>query len=60
LKKNINQITFYFVEEGPGCGSEDIKTECNINHFDFFSFLFFLMDIIVWKNHNRLKRTALK
>jgi len=25
LEKNINQITFYFVEEGPGRGSEDIK-----------------------------------
>jgi len=23
--KNINEITFYFVEEGPGRGSEDIK-----------------------------------
>jgi len=23
--KNLNQITFYFVEEGPGRGSEDIK-----------------------------------
>jgi hypothetical protein len=24
-RTNINQITFYFVEEGPGRGSEDIK-----------------------------------
>jgi len=23
--KNINQFTFYFAEEGPGRGSEDIK-----------------------------------
>ena len=29
--KYINQITFYFVEEGPGCGSEDIKKEFNVN-----------------------------
>jgi len=36
LKKNINQITFYLVDEDPGRGSEDIKKECNINSFDFF------------------------
>jgi len=24
-KKNISQITFYFVEEGPGRSSEDIR-----------------------------------
>jgi len=42
LKKNINQITFYFVEEDPGCGSEDIMKEFNVNCFDFFpSFLSF-------------------
>jgi len=35
LKKN-NQITFYFVEESTGRGSEDIKKECNVNCFDFF------------------------
>jgi hypothetical protein len=29
LKKS-NQITFYFAEEGPGCGSEDIKKERNV------------------------------
>ena len=33
--KYINQITFYFSEEGPGRGSEDIKKECNVNCFDF-------------------------
>jgi hypothetical protein len=38
LKKNINQITFYFVEEGPGRGSEEIKKERNVNCFDFFLF----------------------
>ena len=28
--KNINHITFYFGEEGPGIGSEDIKNESNL------------------------------
>ena len=42
----MNQITFYFVEEGPGSGSEDIKNECNVNGFDFFFFSVFLMDIM--------------
>jgi len=46
LEKNINQISFYFVEEGPGCGSEDIKKECNVNCFDFFFVSVFLMDIM--------------
>jgi hypothetical protein len=41
LEKNTNQITFYFVEEGPGRGSEDIKTEYNVNSFDFFFFSVF-------------------
>jgi len=59
LKKNINQITFYFAEEGPGRGSEDINKECNVNCFDFS--LFCLFDRRHgWKNHNHLKRTALK
>jgi len=43
--KNINQITFYFAEEGPGRGSEDSKEECNVNCFDFFFFCAFLMDV---------------
>jgi hypothetical protein len=34
--EKINQITFYFVEEGPGHASEDIKKEHNVNCFDFF------------------------
>jgi len=46
LEKNINQITSYFVEEGPGRGSEDIKKECNVNCFDFFFFSVFLVDIM--------------
>jgi len=39
----MNQITFYFAEEGPGSGSEDIKKECNVKCFDFF-LLFCLLD----------------
>jgi hypothetical protein len=30
--RNINQITSNFVEEGPGCGSEDIKKERNVKY----------------------------
>jgi hypothetical protein len=45
-KKNINQITFYFAEEGQGRGSEDIKKECNISCFDFFVFSVFLMNVM--------------
>jgi len=47
-------------EEGPGRGSEDIKKERNVNCFNFFFFSVFLMDVTAWKNHNQLKRTALK
>jgi hypothetical protein len=39
--KNVNQTTFYFVEDGPGCGSEDIKKDCNFNCLIFSSFLSF-------------------
>jgi len=46
LTKNINQITFYFAEEGPGRGSEDIKKEFNVNCFDFFFFSVFLMYVM--------------
>jgi len=49
LKKKINQITLYFVEEGPGRGSEDIKKEYHVNCFDFFFFSVFLMDIMCRK-----------
>jgi hypothetical protein len=40
---NINQIAFYFVEEGPGPGSDDIKKNCIVNFLDFF-LLFCLFD----------------
>jgi hypothetical protein len=58
--KNINQIPFYFAEEGPGRGSEDIKKECNVKCFDFSFFPVFFYGRHGWKNHNQLKRTALK
>jgi len=60
LEKNINQIIFYFAEEGPGSGSEDIKKECNVNGFDFFLFFCLFDGRHGWKNHTQLKRTALK
>jgi len=43
--KNINKITFYFIEKGPGRGSEDIKRECNVNCFDFFFSSGFLIEV---------------
>jgi len=55
LKKNINQITFYFAEEGPGSGSEDIKKECNVNCFDFCFFSVFLTNIMGGKITVNLK-----
>jgi len=59
LEKNISQITYYFAEEGPGRGSEDIKKECNVNCFDFFHLFCLFVGRHGWKNHNQLKRTAL-
>jgi len=38
-------VTFNFVEEGPGCDSEDIKKEYNVNCSDFFFFSVSLMDV---------------
>jgi len=56
-----NQITFYFVEEGPGRRSEYIKKEYNINCFDFFFFtVFFFYGCHGWKSHNQLPTSALK
>jgi hypothetical protein len=54
LEKYINQIIFYFVEEGPGRGSEDIKKDCNVNCFDLF-FPVFLMDVMSGKITINLK-----
>jgi len=54
-ERNVNQITFYFVEEGPGRGSEDIKQECNVNFFYFFFFSIFLMDGMVGKITSNVK-----
>jgi len=36
LKKSVNQITFYFAEEGPGRGSEDIKKNVTSTVLIFF------------------------
>jgi hypothetical protein len=55
LKKYINQITFNFIEEGPGHGYEDIKKECNVSCFDFFFFSVFLMDVMGGKITINLK-----
>jgi len=55
LKKNINQITFNFAEEGPGRGSEVIKKECDVNCFDFFFFSVFFMDVMCGKITINLK-----
>jgi len=55
LKKYINQITFYFAEEGLGRGSEDIKKECNVNCFNFLFFSLFLMEVMCGKITIRLK-----
>jgi len=37
----------YFVEEGPGRGSEDTKKDCNVNCFDIFFFFVFMMDVML-------------
>jgi len=55
LKQNFNQTTFCFAEEGPGCGSEDIKKEYNVNCFDLFFFSVFLMDVMGGKIKINLK-----
>ena len=34
-----------FVEEGPDLALEDIKSECNVNCFEFFFFSVFFMDV---------------
>jgi len=55
LEKNINHVTFYFAEEGPGRGSEDIKKEYNVNRFDLFFFSVSLMDVMGGKITINLK-----
>jgi len=54
LKKSITQLVIYFVEEGPGSGSEDIKKECDVNCFNFF-FSVFLMGVMGGKITINLK-----
>jgi hypothetical protein len=55
LEKNINQITFHFAKKVPGRGSEDIKTECDVNCFDSFFFSVFFMDVVSGKITINLK-----
>jgi len=45
----------YFVEEGPGRGSEDVTKECNVNWFDFFFFSVFFMHVMGGKITINLK-----
>jgi hypothetical protein len=52
LKKYINQITFYFVEKGPGRGSEDIKKDVTSFVLIFSSFPFFFTDVMAGKKIN--------
>jgi len=53
LEKNI---TFYFAEEGPGRGSEDIQKECNVTFvFILFFFFVFLTDVMGGKITINLK-----
>jgi len=52
-RKNV--ITLYFLEEGPGRGSDDIKKECDVNCFDFLFFFVFLMDVMGGKITINLK-----
>jgi len=47
--KTISEITFNFVEEGPGRGSEDIKKGCNVNCFDFVFSSVSLVDVMCGK-----------
>jgi hypothetical protein len=51
----MNQITFYFAEEGPGRASEDIKKECNDNCWNFSFFSVFFMEVIGGKIRVNLK-----
>jgi len=48
------------LKKAPGRGSEDINKKYNVNCFDFFFFTVFFYGRHGWKNHNKLKRTALK
>jgi len=59
VNENVNQFTLYFIEEGPGRGSEITKKDCNVKCFDIFFFCLFDGGH-AWRNHNQVKRTALK
>ena len=45
IKISVKSL-FYFIEEGPGLGSEDIMKGCNNNCFDVFYFSVFLMNVV--------------
>jgi len=58
--KKYQSNHFYFVEEGPGRGSEVIRNNVTSTVL-IFSLLFCLIDgRHGWKNHIQLNRTALK
>jgi hypothetical protein len=46
LEKISIKSLFCFAEEDPSRGSEDSKTECNVNCFDFSFFSVSLMDVM--------------
>jgi len=61
LNKISIKSLFILLKKAPGCGSEDIKKECNVNCFDLFFFSVFLTDVMGGKiTINLIKRTALK
>jgi len=43
------------LKKAPGCGSEDVKKECNVNCFDFFFFSVPLMNVMGGKITVNLK-----
>ena len=51
---------FYFVEESPGRGTEDINKECNINFSDFFFLLCVFDGRHIWKNHSQKNCTNIE
>jgi hypothetical protein len=47
--KKYQSNHFYFVEEVPGSGSEDIRKECNVNCFNFFFYSASLLEFMCGK-----------
>jgi hypothetical protein len=48
IEKNVNRVTFYFVEDAPGRATEDIKKECKVDCFDFLFFSVFFVGRRGW------------